>query len=633
MATEVSTGPTNRTVRDWLQIKQEPEKVIRARYEMSKRALSERHARWRKIRNAYHGYVADTAKQKGRANFHYHKIFPLIEMEAARFMLNYFRHDPFVTVTPTNSETVESAQRHEEVIQHYLEHCPSWYLEKLRLVKYTGLYGCGFEMPSWRTTKRKVRKNVNITMAGTVVGTDQVEVEDVVYDGLWFKTISPTDVFPYPYAANISTVPWVVVVEFVHIQDILDRAQQGIFDEAQVNKIPLNGHLQEEWEFRRHYSDLGHSTPDSDEELICLQHMFTRDRFQTLANDKVVIRDEPNIFWHGEIPMVQGVKTLDPDSFWPIGSGWPKMPNQKMLSLFMNTMIDNVLSSQWQSWKYKAGRVNPNYLLSMPNHRIPVKEMDDVEVIQPPEMKQDIALLKTMVEAGDDELMGYFGAQKGYSQQRQTATSDAIFQSEGNQRIQYDVMTLENLTLIPEARMISKLVQQFMPEEMDVRINGPGGYQFHRLSADQVRGEFDFKAQGSSEALNRAVVQQQLIELYETSKDAVQHVQMGDGTIVPVPVLDAYQALKELYEGYGRRNTDKLLYRPEVFGLPLNNELLNSYGLPSIPGLDQLQRNPQTGALRNQQSGGTPLQNMGRSTNVTDITRRANAQPMIASAI
>jgi len=615
---------SQRTIGQHIHIKQDVKKQVQDRFEMASDALSTRHESWRKIRNAYHGYVHDVSKRKGRANFHLHKVFPQIELEAARFITSYFRHDPFISVNPTSGDDVEKAQAHERVLQHYLEHAPTFFREKVRLIKYAGLYGNGFEMPSWRKQIAKVKRELPFTYDGQQVGATEIETEEVVYEGLWFKTFSPMEIYPYPFGSNLDTIPWLIVLEFVLIDDLMSRANMGIYDRAKVLKVPLNAYYQDEWDFTQQMRELGHSLPSEDPELICLQHMFTPDRFVTLANDDVIIRDTENIFVHGKIPLVQGVKTIDPDGFWAVGSAKNMLANQKLVNLFINSMADLAVSSIWPVWKYRSN-VNPNDLLSLPNQRIGVRNMDDVDIIRMPEMKQDLLAIKAMIENNIEETTGYYSPQKGYGEKAHTATAESIFQSEGNQRISSDIMTFEELTLLPESRMVSKLVQQFMPEDAQVRLQGAAGPVFQKMNPEEIRGEFDLKASGSSEALNRAVVQQQLIELFNTAQNTTQYVQMPGGAIIPVPVLDTYNALKELYEGYNRRNTDKLLYRPEVFGIPLSNDLLNQYGLPSVPGLDQLQVNPRTGSRRNEQ-GAAALQNMGRSVKPEQIINRANRQ-------
>lgn len=597
-----STDIQATSVGRWVQVTRDRKRLLEDRFKMAQRATDTLRQRRRQVREAYHGHIA--RRVKGRANFHFHKVFSQIEMESARFLLNFFRHTPFATVNPTSSDTVEAAKRHEWALQFYQEKCPTFFLEQLRLIKYSTLFGCAFQIPSWRRNWGTVKKSVPIQFAGETVGYTEVESEELLYDGLWYKTFSPDDVYPHPYSRSVETMPWLIIEEFIPIQELLRRAEMGMFDKAQVNKVPLNAYRQADWEARIQQSSIHGRSMDQDIELICLQHSFEPDRFETLANGEIMIRDAKNEFWHKQIPAIMGVKTIDPDSLWPIGTGKNMLPNQKLLNLFMNEAANQAIASHWPIWKYRDGSgVNPNSLLSLPNQRIKVKNMDDVDIVQMPEMKQDLLAIKLMLEANTEELTGYFGPQKGEGSSSRTATSDAIFQQEGNMRIQSDVLTFEQVSGIPQAKMASKLVQQFMMPGTEVRINGPGsGLSFVPLSPEQIRGEFEFQVAGASEALNRAVVQQQLIEMFDTSAQAVQHVQMPNGQIVPMPVFDTYQGLKEIYEGYGRRNTDKLLYRPEIFGIPLNNDLLGQFGLPAIPGLDQLQVHPRTGAMRNDQA-------------------------------
>jgi len=618
-----------RTVKDWLIIKKDPAELVRERYNIAHKATSKQRQDTMAVSQSYHGYVQQSGRRRGRANFHFDRMFQQIEMEAARFITAYFRHNPFTSVLPTNESSVELARSHEEVLQHYQEHAPTFFIEKVRMIKYCDLFGTAWSMPSWKTEVRKVKKLRPIKYGGKVVDHLEELVDEVVYDGLSYRTFSPTEVFPCPHVTSMATLPWVVVEEFCHVDELVQRAQAGVYRIEQVNKIPLNCSGQDNWEVRKRMGIQTGLSTHKDEELIRLQHLFARDRFVTLANDDVVIRETPNVFFHGEIPLIQGVKTINPDSLWGIGSGKHILPNQKIANLFMNSAIDSVISSLFPVWLHRS-HVRRNQLLSLPNQKIQVRHPDDVQLLRMPELKHDLLALLAANDANIEDTTGYFGSQKGRAGgARQTATSDAIFQHEGNLRVESDVLTLERVYLTPEARQVSKLIQQFMPDELDVRINGPGGFAFQKRSKDDIRGEFDFKVGGASESINRAVMQQQLVEFFNTAQGAVQYVQMPEGQIVPVPVLNAYEAMKDIFEGWNRHDSDKLMYRPEVFGIPLNNDMLSAYGLPAIPGMDQLEQQPATGALRRQGMGGG--QHGGRSVNPTDQIQSAN-RPKAAPA-
>ncbi|RJX21814.1 MAG: hypothetical protein C4570_02070 [Ammonifex sp.] len=573
--------------------------VVRDAYNLSRQLGQKRRDTWTEIYLAYHGYIREKLKKPKRANFHIHKIFPQIEMEAARYTTGLFTHRPFVSVTPSNASTFELARNRETVIQYYLEHCPSWYLSNLRLLKYTLLYGCAFRVHSWRTISREVRKIRPVDIWGQKTNlTYREDVKEMIYDGPWFETYSPTEVFPHPFGLTLDQKPWVVVEEFSPAEDLLLFAEGGAYDVARVKHIPLNMSGQNDIQYMLRGQELGYEKIEPQEDIVRLQHYFSKERFITLANDEVVIRDIKNPYLHGEIPVTMGVKTLDPDAFWPIGAAKPILPAQKFNNLVFDTSADSALMSGWPIWKYKSN-IDKNYLISVPNQRIPVEAMDDVDVVKLPEMKQDLLQLKAMIEANIEECTGYFGPQKGFSGQRHTATSDTIFAQQGDVRIQYDVMTYEKLTLLPEAKKLAAMIEQFMPEELQLYMTGPGAGVMQKLTQDDIRGEFHYRVSGISESIRRAGNKQALVELVQIAQGAQQFVRLFNGMIAPVPLLDNFYAFEQLFRTLDREDAEKFVIRPEVFGMPLNTDQLSPVPMPGFPGSENLNQHPLTGALSN----------------------------------
>lgn len=600
--TKTASDVGTKTLSSYIIMKEDPAKKVRDAYEIAKNATTKRRETWKEIYEQYHGYISKSAKKYKRANFHFHKIFPQIEMEAARFITGYFSHTPFVGIRPGGSATVEMAKQREDTQQYYYKHCPNFYLSTLRLIKHTLLYGSGFRVPSWRTIKRKAQKPVTIIVAGqeiVIPGMTQ-EVEETVYDGIWYDNFSPSEVFPDPYGTDIDNCRYVIVEEWVDANDLMERAKAGAYDLGRVQKIPLNMSGQDDREFALRAQEMGYEKPPSDEGIIRLQHYFADDHFITMANDETIIRDIDNFLEHKKKPIIQGMKTIDTDSFWPVGSARNLMVDQKLINLFVNMSAETAVSSNYPIWWYrKGGSVDPNHLISVPNQRIPMSDPEDAGIIQMPEMKQDLLALKMMVEQNMEEITGYFGPQKGYSQTRHTATSDSLFMQSGDKRINYDVMTFENCTLLPEAKQIGSMIEQFMPEELEVQLSGPGTGQFIKMTPEMFRGEYIYRVSGISAAINRSLQRQQLLELAQIGASMQQFVRMQNGMIAPVPLQDNYYALKEVYEAFDRQDAENMLIRPEVFGEPLNNTALSSYPLPAIPGQEDLNQHPLTGALRN----------------------------------
>jgi hypothetical protein len=69
------------TVSAYIIKKQDQKQLIRDRYKMAKDATTSLRESWLEIYLAYHGYVKESVRRRGRANFHYHKLFPQIDVE------------------------------------------------------------------------------------------------------------------------------------------------------------------------------------------------------------------------------------------------------------------------------------------------------------------------------------------------------------------------------------------------------------------------------------------------------------------------------------------------------------------------------------------------------------------------
>lgn len=589
----VQGGVKGKSVGEYLQIRTpiDPVRQITEWYETSKRVLEGKRAQWLEFYRLYAGYVDPSKKIKGRANFFFHQIFPQIELEASRYLSSYFTHNPYVQVLPARAQFSDAAKAREQVLQYYYEHAPTHFYETYRFIKYTLLYGCAFRVPTWRKTIGNITKRVP-TGNGQYI---EARYQDVIYDGLHFSTYSPQEVFPHPYSRSINEMPWLVIEEFVHIDELVNRARMGAFDMDAVNKIPLNCDGQDQMAFVRAANTTGEASPDQDPYMIRLLHAYTPDRFMTSANSAVAVRDTDNYFYHRRIPAIMGVKTLDPERLHPIGSVKNIASNQKMMNFTVNHMINQMVRNMDPVW-WRNGKVDPRYLISRPNHVILAEKGPgaggDFGIVEMPEMKHDLLVFKDILSQNREETTGYYNTQKGYASGRQTATSDSIFEAQGDKRINADVMAFEELSLIPEAKQCSSLIDQFMPDEIAVRVGGPKGNDFVRQTPADIQGEFDFRVGGITENINRAVQQRQMIELLSVSKDMQQLVQMPTGQLIPMPVLNVYEALQAVWEPTSGASTDKILLPPELFGLPIDNQLFQQYGLPEIPGMNGMGGGP-----------------------------------------
>lgn len=603
-----------KTLGSYVVAKTDPVRKVREAYLLAKECQGKRRDQWTEVYLNYHGYLREKFKKTRRSNFHYHKIFPQAELEASRMTVGQFSHKPFVSIQPSNGTSVDIAANRERILQYYFEHCPAWYLTSQRLLKYTLLYGCGFRIPSWKRLRRKVEKVIDLEIYGYRFK-EKIMVEETVYEGLWFEVLSPTEVFPHPHGLTLEEKPWVVIEQFLPAQQLLEMAESGAFDVSKVKQIPLNMSGQNEIQYHMRQAEMGYEKPKPDEGIVRLQHLIADDHFITLANDETIIRDVDNFYYHKTKPIVQGIKTLDPDSFYPISMAKMILPAQKFGNLLLDMAADNAIMNNWPIWKHKS-TVDPNWLISVPNQHIPVEEMDDVDIVRMPEMKQDILQLNALIGSSIEETTGYFGPQKGFSQRVHSATSDTIFASQGDQRIQYDAMTYEKCTLLPEAKICASLVEQFMPEQTQVYMDGNGqGQQYQRISKEEICGEFLYRVSGISESIRRAAGRADLVELVKLGTQTKQYVRLLTGEVMPVPLQNDRYALKTLYQSFDREDAERFMLPPEVFGTPVD--------APRGDVTDQIESLLSTGAGEQfdaQQSGGqaTEMRNLPEASRLSE---------------
>jgi len=588
------------TVAEFLQKKSlDPVDEVKANYNIAEKHLraSGKYEIWEDIFRYYHGYLKSKLSNKLVPNFHMHKLFPAIETSAARFALSYFANTPFITIDPRSRDSVDSAPKLEKTVQYYLENTPDFYLSTMRLVKYCQLYGVAFRVPSWRREKRMVERKVPIFDGDVRIGDERVKREEVIYDGLQLNTYGPTEVFINPFTRYFNKAGWVILEEYVPLKDILDKAKMGFYDIDKVNKIPLNGSGQDNIPYHLRLEAIGQSKPEPDHTVIRLWHQLSNDSIKTIANEQICIRDIDNPIETKRMPIVMASQIIDVDSMYPISQGELILPTQKMFNLLNNASTQVILNNLHPVWKYKIGKVDPDYLVSLPNHKIPMhgNNLDDAEIMNMPEMKSDIMLMLQLLASNMEETVGMFGPQKGYSTQKHTATSDSIFQQEGNKRIEFDVMTLERLALIPEAELIVSLILQNMGDSTSIKVSG--STDFVDYDPEELRGQYKYKVGGASQAIARGLIHQQLVSLYEISSNAQQYVRMQTGELVPVPVLNVYNGIKELYQSAGHSDIERYLYRTEVFGIPVDSEMFKNFGLNDTPDeIDNLQVNPEATA-------------------------------------
>lgn len=586
------------TIAEHIIVKADPKKRIIQRWDDWERSMAQEFPRWEQIYKLYHGYIADKEKNPSKANFHFHQIFPQIEAESARYVMAMMTQMPIVNVTPRGSGTEDSADLMEACLQYYYDICPVFYLKMFQYIKRMRTFGYAWMIPSWKRQTAMVKERQAYLYDGQPTGFFTIEeTEQVIYEGLWFDVYSPYEMAVSRQSEGSGA--WQMPMEFLSLDDVLDLAGKDGYEKALIDRIPLNAYKQNSRQFNRLRGVIGKPNLDQDTDVICFQHEITPKRITTLANGEIVVRDIPNPLWKQRLRAVKGFSTVDPDGLESTGSAHQMVTNQKLTNLTNNISINRFVHSASPltlvaGTKATAAAMSGR-LIPRAGVAVPVDDVDrSVRYMELPQNQYDAQIIRDVLRQSNQDTTGYYGSQMGNTQDSQgnTATAEQIYNEQAQKRISADVLTFERCSMLPLGRDCADMIMQYMPEGTEVRIGLGQGAGFLAVSPEDVRGEYMFSVTGASESINRAVVQRQMIDFTAIATGLQQYVRDPmTGAIMPVPVLDAYNWAKDICGGWNK-NAEQVLYRPEVFGIPVTNEMFGEFGLPPVQGLEQMQSRP-----------------------------------------
>jgi hypothetical protein len=97
-----------------------------------------------------------------------------------------------------------------------------------------------------------------------------------------------------------------------------------------------------------------------------------------------------------------------------------------------------------------------------------------------------------------------------------TATGVALISEQGNTRFAHKVRISELTGLRRLARHFGSILQQFMPENMMVRLQGPGGqWLFQTIDPQSIAGAFDYNVEAESASQTESIRREQTLSLFQ----------------------------------------------------------------------------------------------------------------------
>lgn len=479
--------------------------LVLDRYETARAARQAWEEMWLRCYQLYRGYREDLPPEEAdRANLHIPKVFAHIESIAPRVVAAQLSTRPWVAVHPREPGDEQRAKVTEELIEYQFDR-QDLFSKYVSMTKEALMYGTSVGKLTWRyeTEQRRIRRQEPIIVGGidltALFGLAPRWVEDdaelVVWDDPWLEHIDLFDFFPDPDGRSISEMRYVIHRSFTSVEDM---EASGLYEHLDVVRKTLGDMQDRPSDLRRSAIGRGGgpSAADSTRPVELLE-MWEDDRVVVIANRSVVVRDEPNPFWHGKKPFIAIKDTPLPHEFWGLGTIEPIRYLQEEVNARRNQRMDNVtLALQRMFVVARNAGVDPDDLVWRPGGVVWVDSFDDVnKMIQPitvPEVTSSSYQEEGLIDKDMEDATGASEFARGMMPTRSaTATEIQQLSMATSSRVDLKVRMMAHQGLRAIAQHFILLNQQFMEQERFVRITGRSGYEWVRVGPEDIIGEFD----------------------------------------------------------------------------------------------------------------------------------------------
>ena len=250
-----------------------------------------------------------------------------------------------------------------------------------------------------------------------------------------------------------------------------------------------------------------------------MQQQSQRDQFEILeiwADDtvtvvgsrKVLLRNDPNPYWHGRKPIV--IAQTRPDLFEMQGIPETELVDhlQQAQWTLQNMTIDNLHLTTMRGITYREGGVaDPNALQLRPRFKWPVVDHDDIRPFEIPPISSDVYQERTRLLSDMQLVTGinpYVSGADLSSVDQNTATGVTALQEVASRLLRFKASMLQYKGYQRTFELWGDMIQQFMDKDVAVQITGDDGYpQWLQVGPRDVAGHFDYVLQGSEESLSR----------------------------------------------------------------------------------------------------------------------------------
>lgn len=538
-------------------------------YSQSRKYYKPMRENWTKSYKQYMSYLdLDTMKDyyKWRSKLFIPATAKAVDGFIPDILLALFEPKPFFEVKPAEMNDVGPANAIQPLLEYQFD-CANFKMQFYDFIKQLALYGTTFGKVFWKHEEGKkiIKVPLMDPMGGPVLDEkgkpviDKQEEIEVYFDGPVFETIDIFNISVSQQAMNLDDT-WVIqrserTIGEMKKMDIYENVDKL---ESYIAETKTDGRYEEL--VRQQIKGL--TTPFSDEEgddrKVELLEYWTKDRTKTMtiAGQSIVVRPER------DNPI--GIDPFIGCNLWGnpkelFGTGVPEKCRdiQDQLNTEVNQRLDNRNLRQNLIFKVKRGaNINVRNLVSRPGNVWLTDEMEALEVITLPDTTSPYSFQEQgMLEQKCEEVTGVTKYSTGAgSGSTRTATEASILTRMSSKSFALHLLTIEEMALKPILMKFFKLDKKFMDAEKVVRIVGEAGYEFQKITPDnlQMAGDPDFTIVGASQLVDKNMKVQQMLQMLQI--------------VAQDPSINRGELVKRIWEAWGYKDFNTLV--AQQMGMP-----------------------------------------------------------------
>jgi hypothetical protein len=243
-------------------------------------------------------------------------------------------------------------------------------------------------------------------------------------------------------------------------------------------------------------------------DLFEVLEVWTNDTVTVIGSRKVLLRNDPNPYWHGKKPIV--LAQTRPDLFEMQGIPETELVDhlQQAQWTLQNMTIDNLHLTTMRGVTYREGGVtDPNALQLKPRFKWPVVDHDDIRPFEIPPIASDVYQERTRLLSDMQLVTGinpYISGADLSSVDQNTATGVTALQEVASRLLRFKASQLQYKGYQRTFEMWGDMVQQFMDKQVAVEVTGLQGQPvWLQVNPSDVAGHFNYSLEGSEESLSR----------------------------------------------------------------------------------------------------------------------------------